>query len=761
MKLTDKRIIEFLEKKHQGSEFNLEKFINVTSDDLRSTKNFKNLPEIADKIKKYVSEKKKILIYGDYDSDGICASTILYLYLNKIGADVDVFIPNRFENGYGISVDAIEEITSTLFPDLIITVDLGITAVEEVEILKQEGIDIVITDHHMPLEEIPDCLVADLKYNSDSYGFDALCGAGVAYKLVEAMAGREEANSYLDLCAVATIGDIVPLVDENRIIAKLGLEKINQNECLKSISFMLKSLGLEKITSTDISFKIVPRLNACGRMDNARKVFDFLIETDERLLKQKYAEIEKDNSFRCECIDKGILAIENMLKSLDFAEPAIVIKGNFHEGVIGILASRLARDYSKPTLVFTQTEDGTLKASGRSVEGVDIHKIISEMGDMLVNFGGHKMAVGVEIENANFDEFKRIFNQKIQENVQNCKFLINNSTYDIEISDHDFSTNFLAQLDLLEPFGCENEKPILMIRQGEMFVEGVSERAFKHYKCLTSGGNKIMAFGGYNYVPLLRSKSQKKLIVELSENSYNNKTTVNGILRHVIVENPVLAPNSQDDNLASIYNKYYSIFEIENREKYHLVSNPSEIILQKFNESEFGTLVVATTSSDLDKISALGLSKYYCSEPYPNGQNAVLLNPRSIYSSKNIKGYKNIIFLHHYFDEEHLHFTSFADTYESQEKFDFPVKLSKDRQVFSKVYNLVLEFGSLQANDVLDMAQKLSFKDRTLSPEQILFCLIVFYELNFLDFDDTINRIVMLKSKKMELSSSKVYNILE
>ena len=226
MKLTDERLIEFIKAKHQEPDFDIDKFVNAGFDDLRDAQNFRDIDQITQKISDAIAQNKSILVYGDYDSDGICATTILYLFLKSKGANVSVFIPNRFENGYGISVDAIEEIVADYAPDLIVTVDLGITAVEEVEILKQEGIDIVVTDHHLPLEETPDCLILDPKHNNADYGFDALCGAGVAMKLVEAMAGRDEANKYLDIAAIATVGDIVPLIDENRAIAKLGIEKI-------------------------------------------------------------------------------------------------------------------------------------------------------------------------------------------------------------------------------------------------------------------------------------------------------------------------------------------------------------------------------------------------------------------------------------------------------------------------------------------------------------------------------------------------------
>ena len=757
MKLTDERIIKFLEKRNEGKNFDLEKFLSPSEKDLRDATKLKNMADACEKIKKAMVENKKILVYGDYDSDGICSSTILYLYFKSCGANVDVYIPNRFENGYGISIEAIEEIQELFMPDLIVTVDLGITAIEEVEILKQEGIDIVVTDHHIPLEEIPDCICVDPKLESD-YGFDALCGAGVAMKLVEAMAGREVANKYLDIAAIATVGDIVPLIDENRAIAKLGIDKINAGDCLKSISFMLKKLEFEKINSTDIRFKIVPRLNACGRMDNAIKVFEFLIETDEKLLEEKYAEIEGDNTLRLSSIDKGNKIIDKCLKDYDRTEPSVLAKGDFHEGIIGILASRVCHEFNKPAIIFTKTEDGTLKGSGRSIESIDVHKIISSMSDLLVNFGGHKMAIGVEIEESAFDEFKRIFNEKILEVANEKTFFINNAAYDIEISEEDLDDAFYKELSLLEPFGCENEKPVLALKQKDVIVEPMSEKVFKHYKCFTSKNTPLVSFNFYKHSEVARSKSEKLFIVELGENSYKGKTKLSIIERSLKLLNPDFSGLEKVDFLSAIFNKYYSVMDFNNKENYHVTNDIENVIKEKFLSSTYGTIIVASTNEDLMKIRELKLENFISDIPFKNGQNVVVANPKGIYNIDDINGYKNIIFLHKYFNEEHLYFSQKVNVFEPEEKVAIKDEILCDRQIFAKCYNLITNFANVKANDEIDFAVKLSLKSAEISAAQILFSMLVFMELNFLEFDPVLNNVLILKSKKMELSSSKFYN---
>jgi len=757
MKLLDERLLKFIEKKYGNENFDIEKYLNPSLDELRDAKNLKDIDLAVQKIKTAIQENKKILVYGDYDSDGVCASTILYLHLKSMGANVQVFIPNRFDNGYGISVDAIEIVLEEYQPDLIVTVDLGITAVEEVEIIKQEGVDIIITDHHLPLEEVPDCILIDPKYDNDNYGFDGLCGAGVAYKLVEALSGKESANKYLDIVAIATVGDIVPLVDENRVIAKFGIDKINSGDCLKSLSFIKEKLEIEKLTSTDISFKIVPRLNSCGRMDNAIKVFEFLIQTERDALEECYAEIESDNNLRLATIDKSNKLVDKLLKNNDFNEPSILLNGEFHEGTVGIVASRIVSDYNKPTIIFAKTENGTLKGSGRSIDSIDLHKIIASMADSLINFGGHKMAVGLEIEEDFFDEFKTLLNQKILEQTKPEDFLEKKKEEDILLTEDDLDGSFAKNLDCLEPFGEGNEKPKLAIIQNKMIVQPINEKSFKHYKCFTSKNNSLIAFNFYKESLLCRNGSEKKIFVDLNTNYFKGKEQRVCYIKSVELTNNSFEFDEKQDFLSAIYNLYYSVFDFNNKEKYHVQDDIENIIKQKFEESSYGSLVVVTNKEDLDIIFKLGLQNYITFAPHKSSQNAVVVSPRQVYELDCVKSYKNIIFLHKYFEDEHLYFSQKLDVFEPKTLTNKPEILSGDRIVFAKVYKQINSFSALNANDVLDLAEKLSIKDQTTSFAQVLFCICVFMELNFIEFDEVLFNMQILKSKKTEITSSKFY----
>lgn len=760
MKLTDERIIKFLDEKLSAKGIERDKFLNPSLNDLRDANKLKNMSEAVKKIKEAIKNDKKILIFGDYDSDGVCSSAILYLYFKSIGKNVQVYIPNRFHNGYGISCEAIDEIEFEYAPDLVITVDLGITAIEEVEILKQENIDVVITDHHIPLSELPSAVVVDPKIDPDgTYGFDSLCGAGVALKLIEALSDRQTALKFLDICAIATVGDIVPLVDENRVIAKFGIEKINSGDCLPSLTFIKNKCEIDRLTSTDISFKIVPKINACGRMSSAIKAFEFLVEDDPKQLEIKYAEIESDNMLRLSAIEKGNKEIAKILEKYDASEPAILIKGDFHEGIIGILASRVCHDQNRPAIIFTMDENGNYKGSGRSTENIDIHKIIVSLADLLENFGGHKMACGLEICPENFEIFKQKFIEKVSEFSVFEPENFDEKCYDIEINDEDINLQFISQLNLLEPFGCENEKPILAIKQGKMLAEPVSEKAFKHYRFWTKKNNSVVCFNGYDEMQNAKTMAEKLLVVDLSTSTYKGRENINVVLKNMTLISPNFEGFETQFLLGSLINKYFSIFDFNNKNNYHLTDNLAAVAAEKFKENSHGTMVVASSDSDLEKLEKHGIdTKSYLSfNPQTDCKNVIVCKHRGIYKLSQAKGYKNIIFMNRYFDDEHLYFSQQYNVYENITKMPLSFGLNCSREVFVKAYKLICDFAAIKANDECEFAEKLALKDKSLSSAQILFCLLVFMELNFCEYDEVLCNFKILKAKKMELSSSKLY----
>ena len=309
----DERIIKVLEKRGISGAKGIEEYLSPFISFLRDPYLLSGMSAAVKRIQEAISNKETVVIYGDYDTDGVSAAAILYRFFKSKGIDSHVFIPNRFEDGYGLSEDTITYITENLFPDLLITVDCGITASKEAIQLSELGVDVIITDHHIPSGEIPEAIaVVDPKLCPNEYGFDGLCGAGVALKVVQALGA--DPSEYVDIAGIATIGDIVPLVDENRVLAFLGLQKINAEQCCTGL-LALKNLSCQsqKMTSQEASFKIIPRLNATGRMRDSMLSFKLLTTDDASEAEQIAKEIDEINTERMDAITSSVDAIHEKL----------------------------------------------------------------------------------------------------------------------------------------------------------------------------------------------------------------------------------------------------------------------------------------------------------------------------------------------------------------------------------------------------------------------------------------------------------------
>lgn len=758
MQKLDSRILDLLKKRGIETEKQIEEFVNPDIKNMLDPFDLDGMSEAVEKIRNAIENHKKIVVYGDYDCDGISACTILYKYFLSKGVKADVYIPNRFDDGYGLSFDMIDEIKQKSNPDLMITVDLGVTAVKEVEKIKSLGIDIIITDHHEPAETLPDTIVIDPKKPGQKYAFNGLCGAGVALKVVEALEGREEIKKYLDIAGVATIGDIVPLVSENRIIAKLGIEMLNNGKGLKSLSYMLSELDIKDISGIDVAFKIVPRLNASGRMSQGKKVFDFLVEEDDMKMKQLYQNIMKDNDDRLESIFTGVQTLENEMQKVDLSKDNIILlKGEFHQGVLGILASRICHDYNRPAIIFTKTEEGTLKGSGRSLDTIDLHNLLMQTSDKLIRFGGHKMAVGVELEEDKFDEFKKQLSALVNKTVPAKTFTLKEQ-YDIEIHEQDINKDFISQLKILEPFGCQNEKPVFMLAVNKLVVNQMKDNAYKHYKISTKNGKNIMCFNGYKNVETLRSNVKKHLIVELENNTFKGKTYPQAILRDVFVKELKIEQDSDKECILSLENKFESEkVGVKNLRQYNM-HDLEKLLLQK-QSSLFGTIVVVDSfkvaerlSNFYNKLKTFTLSNV----PLKNKQNTILISHNYPMTVSDFAGYKDVIFTRTMFSNEK---TAFAEKYNVYVPFDKQKQeqdLLSDRNVNIKAYNIFKKNKMIKANSLYEWIDKVYSVEGGLSKVQLAFSLLSFSELGFvnINFAPEFSVEVVENPPKRELSSS-------
>ena len=442
-------------------------FITPTRDDFHDPFLFKGMDIAVDRILQAINNKEKIIIYGDYDVDGITSTTVLKKYLQERGGIVNTFIPNRLNEGYGLNKEAIKKIKE-MGTDLIITVDCGISGIEEVKYAKELGIEVIVTDHHEVGEVLPDALaVIDAKRKDNTYPFNLLAGVGVVFKVIQAISIKlnlkaEEYLKYLDLVCVGTISDIVPLEGENRTIAKLGLMliRVTKNVGLREL---IKSSGYKEIDSNTISFGVAPRINACGRMGHEEEALKlFLAETKEEAV-EVTKKLNEYNTLR-QNTEKAIYedAVSKIEKENIENKNSIVVGGyNWHHGVIGIVSSKVTEKYYKPSILLC-FEDGIAKGSGRSIQGFDLYEGLTKCSEFLDKFGGHAMAVGLTLNKENFENFKDKF-EKIAEEA-NIKEMVPTIYIDEEVKLKDISMDLVKSLSVLEPFGEANKVPLFLIK---------------------------------------------------------------------------------------------------------------------------------------------------------------------------------------------------------------------------------------------------------------------------------------------------------
>ncbi len=442
-------------------------FISPTREDFYNPFLFKEMDIAVERIIKAIKNKEKILIYGDYDVDGITSTTVLKKYLLDRGINVDTYIPNRLNEGYGLNKSAIEKIKEKGI-DLIITVDCGISAVDEIEYVRNLGMDIIITDHHEVGEKLPNAIaVIDAKRKDNTYPFRALAGVGVVFKLIQAISIKldikaEEYLKYLDLVCVGTIADIVPLEGENRTIAKLGLMliKVTKNLGLREL---IKSSGYKEIDSNTISFGVAPRINACGRMGHEDEALNLFLANNLESAVEITKELNDYNSLR-QSTEKNIYEeVVQKIESNNLKEnDAIVVGGNgWHHGVIGIVSSKVTDKYYKPSILLS-FEDDIAKGSGRSIPGFDLYESLTKCDDLLEKYGGHSMAVGLTLKKENFEKFKERFNEIAKEN--NIKELKPIIYIDEELKLKNINMDLIKSLTILEPFGESNKVPLFLIK---------------------------------------------------------------------------------------------------------------------------------------------------------------------------------------------------------------------------------------------------------------------------------------------------------
>lgn len=496
---------------------------------------FKDMGKAVDRLNEALGRKERILVYGDYDVDGCTAVALVYKFIQQFSTNIDYYIPDRYDEGYGISFKGIDYAYETGVK-LVIVLDCGIKAIDEVAYAKEKGIDFVICDHHVPDHTLPDAVaILNAKREDATYPYQHLSGCGVGFKYMQAFAksngiGFSQLVPLLDLCAVSIISDIVPIMGENRILAYHGLRQLNSSPSM-GLKALIDICGLQEkeITVNDIIFRIGPRINASGRMQNGKESVALLIERSYKEAQLKAQHIDQYNDQRKD-LDKVMTEEANQIvDTLDHQHEhkAIVIYNpEWHKGVIGIVASRLTEIFYRPSVVLTRTDD-LATGSARSVSGFDVYKAIESCKDLLTNFGGHTYAVGLSMKIENVPEFKRRFVQYVEENIEpgQTNAIIN---IDGVLNFQDISHRLYHELKRFNPFGPDNMKPIFSTKR--VYDYGTSKvvgREQEHIKMelVDEKSNNVMngiAFGQSSQVRYIKTKQSFDIVYSIEENTYKH-----------------------------------------------------------------------------------------------------------------------------------------------------------------------------------------------------------------------------------------------
>jgi len=526
------------------TEEQLKEYIGKTLDGVHNPMLLPDMEKAAGRIVKAIEDKEKIVVYGDYDVDGVTSTALLYGFLRDNGADAEYYIPDRITEGYGLNIKAINKI-SKKGTGLLLTVDCGITSIGEVELAKAQKMEVIITDHHTCKERLPEAFaVVNPKRPDSEYPFRYLAGVGVAFKLVLAVtilmgkSTKECFDKYVELAAVGTIADVVELKGENRIIADRGIKHLT-NSTSEGIKALLEISGAggKPVNSTTVAFMLAPRINAAGRMENASAAAELLLSDSHLDAYNRAIQLDGLNRER-QNVERQIYneAVEMLRSDPALAERKIIVlsKEGWHHGVIGIVASKITEAFYKPCILIATEENGKGKGSGRSVEGINLFDALTACEDCLTQFGGHALAAGLSLDMKDFDEFSEKINKYIAENVKEEP----QKTLDIDCT---VPSSFITianakQLERLEPFGMSNEKPVFAmcgVKVNEATTMGTDN---KHLRLKIEAGGRIFEAVGFSFGHFAKYLTPGRMIdiaFNLDINTYQNTERVQLLLKDI------------------------------------------------------------------------------------------------------------------------------------------------------------------------------------------------------------------------------------
>lgn len=529
------KIIELLHKRGLDTEEDIEEFLTARPQKTYDPFLLLNMEAGVDLILSAIEEDEKICIYGDYDADGITSTVVLMETLSQLTDQVSYYIPSRFDEGYGLNCTALDKIKAAGV-DLVVTVDCGSVSCEEVDYARRIGLKILVTDHHTIKDQIADCLVINPMQPGCPYPFKHLAGVGVAFKLAQAIAAetgldKRIINRTLDLVGIGTIGDIVPLVDENRTLAKYGIRATNVSK-RPGLTALLEGVSLKQgsICSENISYIIVPHLNASGRMDSARVAARLMLEKQKDSVQDGVDKLiacnQRRKQLQAETFEQCRQLVETRYRGDLFY---VIDLPEAHEGITGIVAGKVKETYNRPTVIVTPTAGHCLKGTGRSIEGVNIYELLSENRELFQRFGGHSAACGFTMKEENLELLRQNLNQSMERLLDEKPFLFDaRMQADLELRAQDVNLRLVEQMQLLEPFGCENPQPLVKLHLRPQAMRRIgSQGQYTRFTGILDDQRELSCVIFRNageYDEILQVGAAVDMIGTLSSQTWNGKT---------------------------------------------------------------------------------------------------------------------------------------------------------------------------------------------------------------------------------------------
>ena len=742
-----REILEILIERDIDNAADIEAFFDTDLNRLTSPYAIDGMSKAVEFVNNAVRDKKKILIYGDYDCDGITSIALLKKYFDSVDYPVSYYLPDRELEGYGLSEACIGNFINLYSPEVVITVDCGVGNSYEIELLKKQGVEVLVTDHHEIPEKLPDCVVINPKIGENN--LHNLAGVGVVCKLVEALSDRDFVKNFYDIAAIGTIADLASLKGDNRIIVKYGLQLINRNKILGLTMLCRSCKKINGITEGDIAFTIAPLLNSLGRMENANKAVELFFSTDTFFLNTLIAKLEKLNTERKFLCDDIYNQAIKELKSYDLVNYKVIVLYNnsWKNGVLGIVASRLVEQFNLPVILFGNGGD-EIRGSARSVKGINMYDMLNDCRDLLLTFGGHENAAGLKINKNDIDRLRRSLSSYIVDNdLEKC--LTPRLIYDLAIDD--INGRLFNETEKLSPFGIGNPTPIFLMSKQNRF----SVFASKHLKH-EEENSEILAFNQCENINNFNNPNF--LTVKLSKNTFNGYTKYQGI-----VQQCYSAGKAENSNMISDYIKSL-LYPAQNTE-IEYIDDYSDVLDKADNL--FGTMLVAFSEkcfNNLCKI-VLGLPKYkdkfFIADvkgrsgvtPY----NRVVLSPQKNY---DFSGYNNIVFVETPLNMVYHNNISNAKIVEDNTAFKQEIKeLNIDRALFANTFTILKSalVKNIRPKNVDELYGILKY-EYGLECNFIEFTVAfyVFYELEFISVSGSFG-VAINKNIKKPLEQSRIY----